>query len=279
VFIDTTAEAAPGSYWFRVVFNGVESNVATLTIEEKPILNSRITWDNGKYVLTTDPTDAGLYFQFGSVAGVFSANGAVQRLPGSNEDEFDAGDVAWSPVEVTNAWTSVPRYNDNSEKMDDAYHNAANVKIGKGDPCRLVGLDLDKIKTTDAASLTAADIDNGLWRTPTYDEWRTFAGYTGASDEDEIITTLDGVPGAMFPSVSEGDRTTFLPVTGFRMGNSSGDASCFIADCIRHLRKTTPIPQCASTLILGIPATPTAERTKIMRLITPWPSAASRKNN
>ncbi len=172
---------------------------------DKTALNNRITWDaaanngNGGYALTTDPRDAGLYFKFGSVVGLFSGNGANQVLPGSNTDPFDPGDVAWSPVAVT-GWGDDPSV--------DVSHTVANVKEGKGDPCRLVGLDLAAIKSADAGSLTPSDIDNGVWRLPTYYENIEFVGtYNSPADWQ----TLDGVNGHQFP-----DDDTFLPAAGYR---------------------------------------------------------------
>lgn len=173
---------------------------------DKTALNNRITWDaaanngNGGYALTTDPRDAGLYFMFGSVVGVFSGNGELATLPtGANSDPFDEGDVAWSPVAVT-GWGDDPSV--------DVSHTVANVKEGKGDPCRLVGLDLAAIKSADAGSLTPSDIDNGVWRLPTYYENIEFVGtYNSPTDWQ----TLDGVNGHQFP-----DDDTFLPAAGYR---------------------------------------------------------------
>jgi hypothetical protein len=173
------------------------------------ISNGRITWDasagggHGGYALTTDPTDAGLYFKFGSVAGIFSA---------ADGSMFGPSVVAWSPVSVTGwygaGWGEVP-YSENVD-IDAAYHTAANVKAGKGDPCRLVGLDLNHIATTDASALTPARIDNGIWRLPTHEENEDFAASPGE------FKTLDGVYGIGFP----GDDT-FLPAAGFR--GTAGD--------------------------------------------------------
>jgi uncharacterized protein (TIGR02145 family) len=183
-----------------------------------PVLNSRITWANGKYALTTDPTDAGLYFRFGSVAGIFSANHLPQTLPATNSDPFDPLDVAWSPVAVTD-WAGVP-YSTNVT-IDKAYHTAVNVKAGKGDPCRLVGLDLAKIKSTAAAQLAAADIDNGLWRLPTNAENKTFSGYTTGTETTAHWTTVDGVKGGMFPDATDGSAATFLPAAGNRSSDGA----------------------------------------------------------
>lgn len=194
----------------------ISSGVFTLKVVQKQVAtNSRITWNGTGYAITTDPTDAGLYFKFGSVVGIFSGNGANQTLPGSNTDTFDPGDVAWSPVTITN-WTSVPVYADDPAPVDAAYHTAANVKAGKGDPCRLAGLDLAKIAETAAGSLTLTDIDNGTWRLPTAEENDTFAGYSVMKSTNDHWTTAGGIPGGIFPTVATGSEAAFLPAAGCR---------------------------------------------------------------
>jgi hypothetical protein len=200
----------------------------------------RITWDaaTGRYALTTDPTDAGLFFKFGSVVGIYTANGAVQTLPpaaGTDTDTFDAGDIAWNPTDVT-TWATVPVYGATDFALatntvtPPLYHNIANVKAGKGDPCRLVGLDLAKIKATAAGDLANADIDNGTWRLPTNDENKLFSGYeaTTPNTTANYYTTHDGsaigspagVIGGMFPNTTTGSLATFLPFTGNRNMNA-----------------------------------------------------------
>lgn len=94
-----------------------------------------------------------------------------------------------------------------------------------------MGLDLNKIATTDVASLTIADIDNGLWRLPTDAENESFTGYEYV-ETNAHWTTLNGVPGGMFPSVTDGSVTTFLPAAGFRddttgMFSSAGNTGSF----------------------------------------------------
>jgi hypothetical protein len=197
--------------------------------------NRRITWDaaTSRYALTTDPTNAGLLFKFGSVAGIFSGRAAVQTLPVADEnvniDTFDApDDVAWNPKGTVigsgaTSWEAIPVYSGttdypNTVTPESGYHTIENVKAGKGDPCRLVGLDLAKIKSTAAASLTYADIDNGKWRLPTGAENQSFTGLVGDTftSYTEHWTTLSGVNGGMFPNATTGDATTFLPAAGYR---------------------------------------------------------------
>jgi len=151
------------------------------------------------------------------VAGLFSGNGRVATSPGGDaNDPFDApGDVAWSPVKITD-WASVPMYNGAKDfpniVSDPKYHNPENVRLGKGDPCRLVGLNLKNIANP-AFKLSAEHIDNGVWRMPTPEENRDFTEYQKTTDTDAHWTTFGGVPGGMFPI---GNPGKFLPQTGYR---------------------------------------------------------------
>jgi hypothetical protein len=199
--------------------------------------NNRITWDatNSRYILTTDPADAGLFFKFGGVVGIFSGpDGTNQVLPVAdvnvNHDTFDPLDVAWDPTGTVagtegTGWGTVPVYNDNGTDFNlspntvtpPLYHTKENVKLGKGDPCRLVGLDLAKIKNAaDVSALTDADIDNGVWRLPTEDDNKLFSGRVVNGVYTEHWTEIDGINGGMFPDNINGNATTFLPAAGFR---------------------------------------------------------------
>ena len=192
--------------------------------------NGRITMGaDGRYRLTTDPHDAGLFFCFGSVVGIYSADGRNQTLPDSSVDLFDAIDVAWSPVEI-NSWTGIPQYDKASydagireTSAESGYHTVGAVKAGQGDPCRLVGLDLDKIYDTPADQLQYSDVDNGTWRMPTMEENRLFVGkgYNDGTDTNLHYTVLDGVNGGMFPYAATGDVNTFLPFAQLRGANGA----------------------------------------------------------
>jgi hypothetical protein len=175
-----------------------------------------------------------LFFKFGSVVGIYTGAGLVQTLPvastNTNIDSFEAAtDVAWSPTNTITGdadagWATIPVYNDNGTDFtnnlaitsESGYHSIANVKAGKGDPCRLVGLDLARIKNTAAASLTTADIDNGKWRLPTVAEQQSFTGRDSNGEYAEHWTTQSSVNGGMFPNSTLGDATTFLPAAGYR---------------------------------------------------------------
>jgi hypothetical protein len=196
--------------------------------------NYRITWDGVKkqYAITNDPTNCGLYFKFGSVVGIYTAHGAVQTLPVDNEnvnrDTFEAAnDVAWDPTgnvkgDADAGWATVPSYieADYPNAITSDYHTVANVKAGKGDPCRLVGLDLYIIRTRSVDFLTTADIDNGKWRLPTVEENKLFSGRDFNGAYIDHWNTQKGVNGGIFPNSTIGDETTFLPAIGYRNGSN-----------------------------------------------------------
>jgi hypothetical protein len=167
--------------------------------------------------------------------GIYTAHGAVQTLPVAdlnvNLDTFEAAtDVTWDPTEAVTGddvagWVTIPVYDGTLDypktiTPESGYHTIENVKAGKGDPCRLVGLDLAKIKNTAANALTTADIDNGKWRLPTPAEQLSFSGRVSNGAYTEHWTVLSGVNGSMYPNATLGDATTFLPATGSRYNNA-----------------------------------------------------------
>jgi len=216
---------------------------ATTTVTGTPIIPdvggsaARITWEEpsanypaGRYILTYDPRDGGLYFKFGSVVGIYSDDKKNLELtppiiPGT--DTFDPGDIPWNLLNVSLSgsagWTQIPY---SSSSVNAAYHTANNVKAGLGDPCRLVGLDLDYIKKTPAGSLTLADIDNGTWRMPTDQENKDFSGQSNDTNysyslhwwgSSQAGSISYGVAGGEFPERNLGGTLKFLPAGGFRL--------------------------------------------------------------
>ena len=202
---------------------------------------ARITWEPpvspntvGRYVITYDPRDAGLYFKYGSVAGIFSAAGQNQTLntsPIPAVPAFALSDVAWCPSIVTD-WAGIPGVaNGVIVTIDAVFHNEVNVKAGLGDPCRLVDLNLAYIAATSAGSLTRDDIDNGVWRLPTPQENIDFSGgiqgIISLSPGDwwwnanAIGNISFGVAGGEFPKINTGGMSKFLPAAGSRY-NVSG---------------------------------------------------------
>lgn len=215
--------------------SGNRGRVRVLFYQNPPMTSApRITWDPGNrmYALTTDATDAGLFFKFGSVIGVYSGNAGTNRVLTNKATTYPdysfnaATDITYnfSTVSISGTgstgWNTVPYL----LALDVATnHTVANVKAGKGDPCRLVGKDLTKIKTTAVNLLTVDDIDNKKWRLPNNEDNKAFSGYN-----NDVATTSHwwsagavgsvsgGVPGGEFPVIGGGNSSKFLPAAGGR---------------------------------------------------------------
>ncbi len=147
------------------------------------------------------------FFKFGSVVGFTVL---------SSDDSWDSGTVQFNPV------TGNPSYGSNYEDIpcyaaadwdanlknisDNSYHNIANVKAGKGDPARLVGMTAAQIQacTTDAqlyaleASLKTAG--KGGWRTATMEENCVFVSGTTST------SIFPGTDRAYYPNPSTTDN-------------------------------------------------------------------------
>ena len=246
------ATVMQGANQFRVIAgnrcsSGWTSNIISMT-GVTPVGGSaaRITWDsvNDRYVLTTDPRDAGLYFRFGSVVGLFSGTGRYTQdlVAGVNTSYFSVADhVTINVSTVTiNFIADVPYVSSanfpwpGTPVINATFHTAANVKAGFGDPCRLVGLNLNNIKSKTAGQLTKAEIDNGQWRLPTGLEQQQFSGYVAGQTitggiwwwnqgQNPFNFTL-GVAGGEFPEKNHvnGGPGKFLPAVGDR--SSAGQA-------------------------------------------------------
>ena len=192
----------------------------------------RITWEppsstylQGRYVLTTDPTDAGLYFKYGSVVGVFSSdNGTTTQsltLPVPSVSGFDyTRDVAWTPVPPPGpgnnpSWSTVVAAGP-GDTINQSFHTAANVIAGLGDPCRLVGLDLYYIEHTMLP--TESDIskyDNLSWRLPTAAELQSFAD---SPTKYSAYMPVSDINGRYFLYPTD-NNYYFYPAAGWRDGS------------------------------------------------------------
>ncbi len=132
------------------------------------------------------------YFKWGSVIGMNNADGFTtfeSTIPGelTNAVKFNpaATEVTW------NTYEGIPYENDETPDpaVDTPEHTSlANVRAGKGDPCRLVGLTVAEIRA--AANDTDWDtlMSNSQWRMPTNDENKEFSGNheSGAYDDDNV---------------------------------------------------------------------------------------------
>ncbi len=152
-----------------------------------------------------------LLFKFGSVIG-FNAN-----EPSGN---FALDDILFNPSALV-VGTDITAYYDPATYGDilpgipafvpadyttggirniseDSYHNAANIRTGKGDPCRLVGLAANKVN-----ELSHSELNNHRsgWRMPTAKEQANFIGGEpgGAWESWQPGTTYNGPINASYP--------------------------------------------------------------------------------
>lgn len=113
-----------------------------------------------KIVSGTTYSDA--CFRYGSIVALSSTAAAGAFDP--------AADVLWMPG-VTKADSPVSSWDDvkhmTSEDVSGTTHTLENIRLGKGDPCRLVGLSESEI--------ASGTIDNKLWRLPTKSEMQWLA--------------------------------------------------------------------------------------------------------
>ena len=131
-----------------------------------------------KLMIGTWPDDIGshndlAFFKFGSVIGFRNSGGKVttsriafdpSRLFVGNDDSDYATIPSWdnenfATYNAANDWDKYSYCPSGSN-----YHTVANIKLGKGDPCKLAGFTENDI----ISKLNAGDLpDNGLWRLPT----------------------------------------------------------------------------------------------------------------
>jgi hypothetical protein len=152
-----------------------------------------------------------LFFKFGGVVGFTNNNGTW----GSGNIKFNP--VTDSPSYAT--YTDIPKWNDSSTTegyiSSSSYHTLANVKAGRGDPCKLVGLTV--------AQIQAGVIDNGLYRLPTRAENRTFFGSSSPSDDPTYSTWTTNPATRTFHKSDPANAV--LPAAGYRSFTNSGAAS------------------------------------------------------
>ncbi|MGL5958985.1 MAG: hypothetical protein ACRCZZ_10450 [Phocaeicola sp.] len=156
------------------------------------------TESNAKLMLTGKIENCGVFFQFGSVIAWDYSSGVA------------ASNVLFNPSDtVVSGWNSKHTVGDSFPD-----NNVKNLKEGKGDPCRLIGLSQGYIK--DELNSNRAP-DNGKWRLPTEDGNKEVVA--NCSD----WTCIGDIYGIYFgPGASLGGTDgEFLPGLGFRQ-NTNG---------------------------------------------------------
>jgi len=186
--------------------------------------------------ITNDPNDPGLFFKFGGVVGVNA------DLGGGSFNPFS--DIYYNPTLASYAqFQFIPGY----EPADlvnnisvNAYHNLDNIKNGKGDPCRLIGIADDEfLGFADDAALYAREAELkaegvGGWRMPTPMENLRFSGLPNSSQtysahwwglSPPFISPYGFPPvaGGEFPARNSSwpDGHKFLPRTGYLSNDGS----------------------------------------------------------
>jgi hypothetical protein len=221
-------------------FEGGENHVLYFTGDpDRPLAVGR--WEtslsdediaDGDIAVISDRT-ALAYFKFGSVIG-FTANDSW-----SNDDikfnpsafEVGASSISYSTVP---GFTSTD-YTTNGIRNVSAsgYHNEANILAGKGDPCKLAGMDI----TQKSVPGYLVNYDSG-WRLPTLEENRMFIGIPADYTNTTEFGTSSGYyqvsspnsgswsgsnPGTgVFPLNTARDEKPHLPAAGYRL-NSTGE--------------------------------------------------------
>jgi hypothetical protein len=166
----------------------------------------------GEHITAANYQSKMLCFKFGSVVGM-DWNG-----------DFTTANIKFNPMttpsSVTNDWATVPYYSTadwNAGRKDvsaSTYHTAANVKAGKGDPCKLVGMTVTDIRN--------GATDNHAWRLPLRENNQTFVGSSTNqfAGSDYYIWTPNG-ENATNPGVGILHKGTAndaqLPAAGLRM--------------------------------------------------------------
>ncbi|MGL5979910.1 MAG: hypothetical protein ACRCZY_03360 [Phocaeicola sp.] len=154
------------------------------------------TGDDAKLMLTKEPKNYGVFFQFGSV------------IAWDNKAGTTADNVPFNPSEVeisgwNSSWTVGSTFPE---------HTVENLKAGKGDPCRLVGFSQKYIKEELESGRTP---DNGKWVAPTNDqnkEFNTLGSFSNWTKYDDVSGRYLGLGastggGEFFPAAGNRKNT------------------------------------------------------------------------
>ncbi|MDR1671713.1 MAG: hypothetical protein LBR57_04260, partial [Alistipes sp.] len=118
------------------------------------------------------------HFKFGSVVGFdMTGNFTSGQMTAIR---FNPTNTTWTSYgsDATSGTGIIPGFDTSDYETGlrdvsaSTYHNSTNVPLGKGDPCRLVGLTVAQIK--------AGSIDSGQYRLPTRAENQAFVGSTSS---------------------------------------------------------------------------------------------------
>ena len=182
-------------YYPPVVFNTIlesgKSYIFTLHFMRGPSGSADILYFDADTVLRCGRWSDGqitmnnlLFFKFGSVIG-FKAPSSTGTLSRANMVAL----IVYNPTTIqviANANSgAIGAYHDNNDKLPgipsyeppnhpammnisaSIYHNVTNIRVGKGDPCKLVGLKPSQVRTMTDPAL---DAHNSGWRMPTANE-------------------------------------------------------------------------------------------------------------
>ncbi|MDR1671215.1 MAG: FimB/Mfa2 family fimbrial subunit [Alistipes sp.] len=137
-----------------------------------------------------------IYFKFGGVIG-FDGNGRNMGEFGVTGGDYGQGSLRFLPQQQSiGGYNDIPWYNSAGQDTttpgyyisDPGYHNYDNVRVGKGDPCRLVGFQGPEIQRMTRDQFNAA-MAASQWRIATANENAIFGGGIGATTFDERVVT------------------------------------------------------------------------------------------
>lgn len=169
-----------------------------------------------------------LFFKYGSVIGFNNTEYSGSKWKNSfitfNPSKWNVDQHITTYHDATYGLPGIPCFDD-TDKMNVAdvssvgYHNAINIRNGKGDPCMLVGLTASNIRAMTEDQLSSY---RSGYRMPTNKEQLEFAGLTNGGEvftnahwwrASSVDSPLSGVDGAEFPS-RKGYLGFFLPAAG-----------------------------------------------------------------
>ncbi|MDR1671570.1 MAG: hypothetical protein LBR57_03530 [Alistipes sp.] len=171
------------------------------------------------------------YFKFASVVGFTMTSGY---------DTWGSGDIKFNPTTTANStweanvagYAAIPGWNStgttvtkpssysittNLDYVSTTVHTLANVKLGYGDPCQLIGYSGEEINAMGSLPVSA-------FRLPTNPENSAFVGYTGTPTDADIgasyVTFTTGSPGTgAFPNSTPANQ--ILPAVGYQLADGS----------------------------------------------------------